>query len=94
MALGIAEGVCEVFGGTVKTATDIYYPKYTGNSYGIDTVFKAIGVPDKFLGSYKNGGYKNRKDIAKANGILNYKGRYEENVKLVSLAKQGKLKKV
>lgn len=66
-----------------------YYPKYTGNSYGIDTVFKAIGVPDKFYGSYKN-----RKSVATANGISNYTGSAEQNKKLIELAKQGKLKRV
>lgn len=64
------------------------YPKYTGTSYGIDTVFKAIGVPEKFTGNYKN-----RKAIAKANGIANYTGSQMDNLKLVNYAKQGKLKR-
>ena len=67
-----------------------YYPKYTGSSYGIDTVFKAIGVPDKFIGSWSK-----RKPIALANNINpNYKGDGVDNLKMVKLAKQGKLKKV
>lgn len=65
-----------------------YYPKYTGNSYGVDTVFRAIGVPDKFCGSWSK-----RKPVALANGISNYKGTATQNTKLISLAKQGKLKK-
>lgn len=71
-----------------KPQPSIYYPKYTGNSYGIDTVFEAIGVPSVFRGSWKN-----RKPIAAANGISNYKGTATQNTKLISLAKQGKLKK-
>lgn len=76
----------------VKTSTpavSAYYPKYTGKSYGIDTVFRAIGVPEVYCGNWKN-----RKPIAVANGISNYTGNQSQNTKLVSLAKQGKLKKV
>jgi hypothetical protein len=75
----------------VKTSTQPttnYYPKYTGVSYGIDTVFEAIGVPASMRGSWKN-----RKPIAQANGISNYKGTGAQNSKLITLAKQGKLKK-
>ncbi len=76
----------------VKTSTkpaSIYYPKYTGNSYGIDTVFAAIGIPEAFLGKPKN-----RKSIAEKNGVKNYKGTQDQNLYLIGLAKQGKLKKV
>ncbi len=73
---------------TTTAATSEYYPKYTGNSYGIDTVFKAIGVPASYCGSYKN-----RKPIAKANGIPNYTGSQNDNLKLITYAKQGKLKR-
>lgn len=76
----------------VKTSTkpaSIYYPKYTGNSYGIDTVFAAIGIPEAFLGKPKN-----RKQIAEKNGVKNYKGTADQNLYLIGLAKQGKLKKV
>lgn len=74
-------------------SSDEYYPKYTGNSYGIDSVFKAIGVPEKFLGTYAGGGYKNRITIAKANGISSYTGTAAQNLKLIDLAKQGKLRR-
>lgn len=74
-------------------SSDEYYPKYTGSSYGIDSVFKAIGVPEKFLGTYAGGGYKNRITIAKAQGISNYTGTKIQNLKMIDLAKQGKLKK-
>ncbi len=66
-----------------------YYKKYTGESYGIDTVFAAIGVPEIYRGNYKN-----RRPVAKANGLgSNYTGSANDNLKLISLAKQGKLKK-
>lgn len=66
-----------------------YYRKYVGKSYRIDTVFNAIGVPTLLTGN-KN----KRKPIASKNGITNYKGTLTQNLKLISLAKQGKLKKV
>lgn len=69
-------------------ATSIYYPKYKGSSYGIDTVLKTIGVADKFIGDWKN-----RKPIAVANGITNYTGSAVQNINLINLARQGKLKK-
>lgn len=75
----------------VKTSTPVasaYYPKYTGNSYGIDTVFRAIGVPEVFCGKPKN-----RKPIADKNGVKSYKGTQDQNLHLIGLAKQGKLKK-
>lgn len=66
-----------------------YYPKYTGTSSGIDTVFRAIGVPEKFLGNYKN-----RTTIAKNNGVTGtYVGSAQQNLYLIDLAKKGKLKK-
>lgn len=74
--------------GGASVQTSAYYPKYTGSSYGIDTVFAAIGVPASMRGNWKN-----RKTIAKANGISNYTGTASQNTKLITLAKQGKLKK-
>lgn len=74
---------------TTTPKPSAYYPKYTGNSYGIDTVFKAIGVSESMRGNWKN-----RRTIASANGISNYKGTASQNTRLIQLAIQGKLKKV
>jgi hypothetical protein len=63
-----------------------YYNLYNGKSLLVDTVFKAIGVDSSMRGSYKK-----RMPIAKANGISDYKGKAEQNLKLISLAKKGKL---
>lgn len=60
------------------------YKKYTGNSIHIDDVLKAIGVPDKYRGTY----FK-RKPIAEANGIKSYSGTMEQNLQLIKLAKTG-----
>lgn len=65
-----------------------YYNKYTGASGRIDEVLKAIGVPSAYYGSWSK-----RVPIAKANDISLYIGTSSQNTKLISLAKQGKLKK-
>ena len=79
--------------GSVKPATPAkpavsYYAKHKGSSLRIDVVLKEIGVPAKYYGSWTK-----RKPIAVANGISNYTGSGIQNIKLVTLAKQGKLKK-
>ena len=63
-----------------------YYKKYTGASFMVDEVFKVIGVPEKYRGNAKN-----RNTVATANNIKNYKGTSEQNMKLIQLAKNGKL---
>lgn len=65
-----------------------YYKQYKGDSAMIDTVFRVIGVPDKYIGNWKK-----RKPVAKANGIKAYIGTFNQNVKLINLARQGALRK-
>ncbi len=74
-----------------KPASDTagYYKKYTGKSMHVNDVFKAVGVPGKFIG-----GYMKRKPVASKNGIAGYKGTESQNLKLIALAQKGKLKKV
>ena len=67
----------------------IYYGKYTGFSGRIDEILKEIGVPAEYIGSWRK-----RHPIASANGIENYTGTITQNLKIISLAKSGKLKKV
>jgi len=66
-----------------------YYSKYTGSSTSVDIVLKSIGVESKYIGYWTC-----RKPIANKNGISNYTGTIEQNLKLISLAKSGKLKRV
>ena len=66
-----------------------YYSKYTGTSTSVDIVLKSIGVESKYIGSWTC-----RKPIATNNGMLNYIGTIEQNLKLISLAKSGKLRRV
>lgn len=68
--------------------TASYYKKYTGTSAKLDEVFKAVGVPEKFRGSWAK-----RKPVAVANGIKNYSGSATDNLAMIALAKRGKLKK-
>lgn len=63
-----------------------YYKKYAGNSRKIDEVFKSIGAP--------YGSWKIRRPVGVKNGFSNYTGTANQNMKLIALAKQGKLKKV
>ena len=67
----------------------MYYTKYIGNSANLDMILKSIGVEDKYLHFPSR-----RKPLAKKNGLKNYKGSLSENIKLIELAKQGKLKRV
>ena len=66
-----------------------YYPKYTGKSGKIDEVLKAIGVPSKYIGSYKK-----RKPLAEKQGVKGYTGTASQNTYLCGLAKSGTLKKM
>lgn len=59
-----------------------YYKSFSSTS--IVDGLKSIGV---------NSSFSNRKKIAAANGISNYTGTAAQNVKLLELAKKGKLKK-
>lgn len=70
-------------------STSNFYPKYNGASKDIDIVLSSIGVKSSFYGNYKK-----RIPLAKVNGIENYTGSLSDNIKLLSLAKTGNLKKV
>lgn len=67
---------------SVSSSSASYYKRF--NSTSIVDGLKSIGVNNTFA---------NRKKIAKANGITNYSGTASQNEKLLSLARQGKLKK-
>lgn len=73
----------------LKCSTSNFYPKYNGASKDIDIVLSSIGVKSSFYGNYKK-----RIPLAKVNGIKNYTGNLSDNIKLLSLAKTGNLKKV
>ena len=68
-----------------KKSKGKYYPKYTGNSASIVEALKAVGEDDVSK--------EHRAEIAKKNGFSNFKFTLEENSKIISLLKKGKLKK-
>ena len=70
--------------GAKKSKTK-YYPKYTGSSGSIVEALKAVGEDDVSK--------EHRAEIAKKNGFSNFKFTSEENSKMISLLKKGKLKK-
>lgn len=61
----------------------VYYPQYVGTSSKIDVIFCEIGAP--------YGNVEKRKPTAIHNGITDYKGTLSQNLKLIKLAKEGKL---
>ena len=69
---------------TTPKPSSKYYKRYTGNSGSIVVGLNAIGVDSSF---------SNRRKIAKKNGISVYMGTASQNIKLLNLLKQGKLKK-
>lgn len=70
---------------TATTTTTKYYSKYTGSSVSIVTALAKVGCKDTSM-TY-------RKKIATTNGINNYRGSAVENTTMLSLLKNGKLKK-
>lgn len=73
--------VNELLKGINKPST-LYYPRYTGNSGSIVEALNKVGV---------NSSYSNRSAIAARNGISGYRGTAAQNIKMLSLLKQGKL---
>lgn len=59
-----------------------YYPKYSGNSMSIADALNSMGY---------DGSFANRGKIAAHNGISNYRGSADQNAKLLTLLKSGKL---
>ena len=60
----------------------VYYPVSSNKAGSLVDALKAIGVDSS---------YANRKKIAEANGITNYKGTASQNVQLYNLLAKGKL---
>lgn len=62
-----------------------YYPVYKGTSPSIVNALTAVGEKDT--------SYRHRQAIAAANGYMNYCGKTMENLEMVKMMKEGKLKK-
>lgn len=70
--------------GTLQSTT-AYYPRYTGTSGSIVAALNAVGV---------NSSYATRKLLAKENGITGYIGSAKQNTRMLTLLKNGKLKRI
>lgn len=70
-----------------------YYPQYTGDSPKVDEVLSAIGATSDY-DMAQSKAYLRRKPIAVANSIKNYTGTAAQNMKIIKLAKDGKLRRV
>lgn len=85
------DSVCKIIESNNLTKYDViskkknkYYKKCTINTVSLVDALKSIGVDNSF--SF-------RKQIAITNGITNYRGTAEQNLKLLKLLKDGKLLK-
>ena len=76
------EDVEKYTGKTAATAKVSYFPQYKGLTVSIVNALNSIGATSTFA-------YRTK--IAKANGIFNYSGTAEQNTKMLSLLKRGKL---
>ena len=72
------------------TSSSGYYAPYTGKLQNLDAILKAVGLPSKYYGSVA----KRRTYVIKAGIFTSYNGTYTQNIKLINLAKAGKLKVV
>ena len=68
-----------------------YYKKTSYNGISLVDGLKSIGIYT--IGGKNVGDWTSRTGLAEANGIKNYTGSASDNLKLLSLLKQGKLKK-
>lgn len=67
-----------------QTDSASYYPKYTGKSVSLVDALKSLKIDSSFA---------NRKKIAVKNGIKAYLGTAKQNTQMLTLLKQGRLKK-
>ena len=68
-----------------QTATDVYYPRYTGKTTTLSIALTTLGINSK---------YSFRKKIASANSIKGYVGTASQNTQMYNLLKSGLLKRI
>lgn len=78
---------------SIPVREEEYYPKFELNEPTIDSIMEQIGA-DQDYDVGQIGSWKKRIPLANANGITDYKGTREQNLRLIDRAKTGKLKKV
>ena len=72
--------ICPKYISEQKTDEKEFYPRYTGKTNSIVDALKSLKI---------NSSFNHRKQIAKANGITLYVGLANQNIKLLTLLKQG-----
>jgi hypothetical protein len=72
--------ICPKYVDEQKTDEKEFYPRYTGKINSIVDALKSLKIDSSF---------NHRKQIAKANGIMLYVGLASQNIKLLTLLKQG-----
>lgn len=82
----LKQGKLKVAGNAPAASSDDYYPRYKGVT-NTSLVSGLAGVGEK------DTSFAHRKKIAEANGIAGYTGTASQNTQLLTLLKQGKLKK-
>ena len=82
----IGNGTCWVNDGDIRGYADtvIYFPACNPAHTSISEALKSVGA---------DGSFSNRAKIAAKNGISNYIGTAAQNIEMLTLLKQGKLKK-
>ncbi|HZK27047.1 MAG TPA: N-acetylmuramoyl-L-alanine amidase [Thermoclostridium sp.] len=92
-ALGLASYLVEelslakrkTVGKAPQTATEVYYPRYTGKTTTLSAALTSLGITST---------YSFRKKIAAANGITRYIGTAAQNTQMYNLLKAGILKRI
>ena len=79
---------------TIKQSTSIKKVTNTKNTYLNASNYHYGSIVDALKSIGENSSYSYRKKLAENNGITSYHGSYSQNIKLLNLLKNGKLKKV
>lgn len=78
---------------TIQTkTTENITPKQSENEY-LQTTYQGGSIVDALKSININSSYDYRELLAKENGITNYHGSYEQNITMLNLLKEGKLKR-
>lgn len=75
-----------------KLKTENITPKQSDTEY-LQTNYQGGSIVDALKSINMNSSFDYRELLAKENGIINYHGSYEQNITLLNLIKEGKLKK-
>jgi len=78
--------------GNIGWVNDNVIVSKENNRYLSNKSYKGTSIIDALKEKNTNSSYQYRKELAKLNNISNYKGTEKQNIQLLNLLKQGKLK--